>query len=220
MSLLATNSETYTVPVVTTNNHKLYSEKDNFELIIASRTGDERAFEELVKRHEGQVYGLLYHLAPDWRDISDLVQQVFIKVWCSIGDLRNLQAFESWLRHIAVNVFYAELRKRPRRLREVSLDEPIDSERRREGTRDIAATMPGPEEICEGQELMGLVKEAVNDLPQQFRVAIVLREFQGLAYEEIAAITGTEIGTVKSRISRARTRIQKAIAPYLEVTRH
>lgn len=67
---------------------------------------------------------------------------------------------------------------------------------------------------------MGLVKDAVNDLPQQFRVAIVLREFQGLAYEEIAAITGTEIGTVKSRISRARMRIQKAVAPYLEVTRH
>lgn len=218
MSLLALNTEVQVAPVVT--NHKAYSEKDNFELIISSRSGDERAFEELVKRHEGQVYGLLYHLAPDWRDISDLVQQVFIKVWCSIGDLRNIQAFESWLRHIAVNVFYAELRKRPRRLREVSLDEPIDSERRREGTRDIAASMPGPDEICEGQELMGLVKEAVNDLPQQFRVAIVLREFQGLAYEEIAVITGTEIGTVKSRISRARTRIQKAIAPYLEVTRH
>lgn len=218
MSLLATNTEIQIVPNVITTQP--YSEKDSFEIIVACRAGDERAFEELVKRHEGQVYGLLYHLAPDWRDISDLVQQVFIKVWCSIGDLRNIQAFESWLRHIAVNVFYAELRKRPRRLREVSLDEPIDSERRREGTRDVAAPSPGPEEVCEGQELMTLVKDAVNNLPEQFRQAIVLREFQGLAYEEIAAITGTEIGTVKSRISRARTRIQKAIAPYLEVSQH
>ena len=194
-----------------------YSGKTDAELIVLCQHKDSRAFEELIKRHQRTVYALLYRLAPDWNDTADLAQEVFIRMWRSIGNLRNPSAFRSWLSQIVTNLFYDELRKRPRQLPTISMDEPLDNEEGSDATtRDIRDKAAGPDELCQRNELTEIVRQAMTRLPEQFRTAIILREFEGLSYEEIALITHTEIGTVKSRIARARAKVQEMVSPYLK----
>jgi RNA polymerase sigma-70 factor, ECF subfamily len=195
-----------------------YSQKSDRDLVLACQHRDPAAFEELVKRHQRTVYALLYQLAPDWQDTSDLAQEVFIRVWRSINNLRNPSSFRSWLTQIVTNLFYDELRKRPRRLPTVSMDEPLSDgaeETIEQATRDIADTSTLPDETILSHELSDAIREAMTQLPEQFRTAIVLREIEGLSYEEIALLTKTEMGTVKSRIARARTKLQELLQPYL-----
>jgi RNA polymerase sigma-70 factor, ECF subfamily len=194
-----------------------YCGKTDADLILLCQKKDSRAFEELIKRHQRTVYALLYRLAPDWNDTADLAQEVFIRMWRSIGNLRNPSAFRSWLSQIVTNLFYDELRKRPRQLPTISMDEPLDSEEGNDATtREIKDKSAGPDELCQRNELTAIVRQAMVRLPEQFRTAIILREFEGLSYEEIALITHTEIGTVKSRIARARAKIQEIVSPYLK----
>lgn len=198
-----------------------YSQKSDRDLILACQRREPAAFEELVKRHQRTVYALLYQLAPDWTDTSDLAQEVFIRVWRNINNLRNPGSFRSWLTQIVTNLFYDELRKRPRRLPTVSMDEPLseDGEDTAESaTRDIPDSHQQPEEKALSGEMTDVIRRAMLRLPEQFRTAIVLREVEGLSYEEIGVLTKTEMGTVKSRIARARTKLQELLKPYLEST--
>lgn len=195
--------------------HTLYQQKTDAELAVLSQRKDPTAFEILVKRHQRSVYNLLYQLAPDWNNTADLAQEVFIRAWRSIHNLRNPKAFRSWLNQIATNLFYDELRKRPKHMNTISMDESIDEDGSDSPTRDIADTSALPDETVQRQELAQAIRNAMAELPEQFRVAIILRELQGLSYEEIALLTNSEMGTVKSRIARARTKIQQLLAPYL-----
>ncbi len=121
---------------------------------------------------------------------------------------------------VVTNLFYDELRKRPRRLPTVSMDESINEDEEGEGaTRDIPDSSLLPEEKALNKEVTEVIRQAMLRLPEQFRTAIVLREVEGLSYEEIAVITQTEMGTVKSRIARARTKLQELLKPYLEQTK-
>jgi RNA polymerase sigma-70 factor (ECF subfamily) len=196
-----------------------YSQKSDRDLILACQRRDPAAFEELVKRHQRTVYALMYQLAPDWTDTSDLAQEVFIRVWRNINNLRNPSSFRSWLTQIVTNLFYDELRKRPRRLPTVSMDDPIgeeSDETAETATRDIPDNHPQPDEKALSTEMTDVIRRAMLRLPEQFRTAIVLREVEGLSYEEIGILTKTEMGTVKSRIARARTKLQELLKPYLE----
>ncbi len=190
-----------------------YNQKNERDLVIACQRRDQGAFEELVKRNQRMVYCLLYQLAPDWNDTADLAQEVFIRIWRSINNLRNPASFRSWLIQIVTHLFYDELRKRPRRLPTISMDETVDEE---SSTRDMVDTSAQPEEIVIGREMSDVIRGAMTSLPEQFRTAIVLREVEGLSYEEIAALTRTEMGTVKSRIARGRSRLQELLKPYLQ----
>lgn len=197
-----------------------YSQKSDRDLVLACQKRDPAAFEELVKRHQRTVFALLYQLAPDWTDTSDLAQEVFIRVWRSINNLRNPSSFRGWLTQIVTNLFYDELRRRPRRLPTVSMDEGLDAdaEEGESATRDIPDVSMLPDENVLNRELSEVIREAMAKLPEQFRTAIVLREVEGLSYEEIAILTKTEMGTVKSRIARARTKLQELLQPYLQRT--
>lgn len=196
---------------------KINCQFDDSELVIACQAGDKEAMECLVKKHQRSVTSLLYQLAPDWGDTSDLAQEVFIRVYRGINSLRNPKTFRSWLNQIVVNLFYDELRRRPRRLPTLSIDAPIESEN---GESDLVREIPDPslkpDERSLVQELDQVIKKAMEALPEQFRTAIVLRELQGLSYEEISEAIGCELGTVKSRIARARGRLQEVLSPYLE----
>jgi RNA polymerase sigma-70 factor, ECF subfamily len=192
-----------------------YSTKSDAELVVLCQQKDQAAFKQLVKRHERTVYALLYRLAPDWRDTSDLAQEVFIRMWARIDTLRSPNAFKSWMSQIVTNLFYDELRKRPRQLPTVSMDSTEGMEEEDAPTRDIPDSKDGPEQLFQRDELATAVSSAIQSLPEQFRTTIILRELQGLAYEEIAHAMGCDVGTVKSRISRARGKIQTILAPYL-----
>lgn len=198
----------------------VYSQKSDRDLVLACQKRDPAAFEELVKRHQRTVYALLYQLAPDWNDTSDLAQEVFIRIWRSINNLRNPSSFRSWLTQIVTNLFYDELRRRPRRVPTISMDinEDGDDGDGASTTRDIPDNTALPDEIILSNELSEIIRLAMNKLPEQFRTAVVLRELEGLSYEEIAILTKTEMGTVKSRIARARTKLQELLQPYLDRT--
>lgn len=192
-----------------------YSQKNDRELVLACQGRDSQAFEELVRRHQKTVYHLLYQLAPDWTDTIDLSQEVFIRVWRNINNLRNPGSFKPWLTQIVTNLFYDELRKRPKRVPTISMDDNEDLDGNIGATKEIVDGHLGPQEQIINKEISEAIRDAMTRLPEQFRVAIVLRELEGLTYEEIAMITKTEMGTVKSRIARARLKLQELLKPYM-----
>jgi RNA polymerase sigma-70 factor (ECF subfamily) len=189
----------------------------NYELVLQCQAGNrpERGvFSELMRRHQGHVEKVLYHLAPDWQDRADLAQEVWIRVYRNIGRLQEPAKFRGWLSRIATNLFYDELRKRKRHALPLSLDAPLNLE---DGQLDweLPSDAPGPEENLTTDEFYHQLQVAIQDLPEAFRITIVLREIEGMAYEEIAELTGVNLGTVKSRIARARSRLQAQLQKYL-----
>ena len=189
----------------------------NNELVIRCQgqsKRDQPAFEELVSRYQRYVDKLLYHLASDWTDRADLAQEVWIRVYRSIHRLKEPAKFKSWLGRITTNLFYDELRKRKRYKGSVSLDAPRYSS---DGQYDweLPSEDPTPAEIMMTQEFHDHLKQAMRELPEAFQKTIAMRELQGLSYEEIANITGVSLGTVKSRIARARQRLQEKLNVYL-----
>ncbi|MEQ8541977.1 MAG: sigma-70 family RNA polymerase sigma factor [Coleofasciculus sp. D1-CHI-01] len=205
---------------VTPNNVTVQPEKlSNYDLILRCQDGitpDRAAFAELLRRYQSHVEKVLYHLAPDWQDRPDLAQEVWIRVYRNIKRLKEPVKFKGWLSRITTNLFYDELRKRKRVAPPLSLDAP---RRMGDGEMDweIAADGPSPEDNMATREFYAQLREAIKDLPEAFRTTIVLREIEGMAYEEIAEITGVSLGTVKSRIARARSRLQSQLQPYLDV---
>lgn len=190
----------------------------NFDLVLCCQTQvrpDKSAFSELMRRYQPHVERLLYRLAPDWSDRADLSQEVWIRVYRNVCRLKEPVKFKGWLGRITTNLFYDELRKRKRSELPLSLDAPrllsdgqVDWE--------IAADAAGPVEHMMAQEFYDRLRLAISELPDAFRTTIILREIQGLSYEEIAEITQVSLGTVKSRIARARHRLQLELSQYLE----
>lgn len=175
----------------------------------------ERALEELVKRHQCTVFAALYHLAPERNDIADLTQEVLLRMCRSIRSLRNPKTFKYWLNRIITNLFYDTLRKKSRQLPTSSLDIALGGEDEAGPSRDVPDERARPDDVTLGNELDQRIHDAINALPEHFRTVVVLREIQGLSYDEIAALTHCELGTVKSRLARARTKLQQALKPYL-----
>jgi RNA polymerase sigma-70 factor (ECF subfamily) len=189
-----------------------YAVMEDFQVVLACQNQDETAFPELFRRFQRFVRADINKLAPDWTSShDDLTQDVFIKVWRSISQLKNPKAFKGWLHQVITNLFYDELRRRPH-FAVVSLDEPLKNDDQDSSPRQIADTRSQPDELLERKEIVNQVNAAIDALPKQFKNVIILREIQGLAYEDIAAITGAELGTVKSRIARARTKVSKRIS--------
>lgn len=189
----------------------------NYDLILRTQAGlrpDKAAFAELLRRYQPHVERLLYHLAPDWQDRADLAQEIWIRVYRNIKRLNEPVKFRGWLSRIATNLFYDELRKRKRVKSPLSLDSPRVAE---DGEMDweIAGDNPSPEEELTTREFYEQLHLAIADLPEVFRTTIVLREIEGMPYEEIAEITNVSLGTVKSRIARARSRLQSQLQNYL-----
>jgi RNA polymerase sigma-70 factor (ECF subfamily) len=186
-------------------------------LVLRCQAGlqpDRAAFSELLRRYQPHVDRVLYHLAPDWSDRADLAQEVWLRVYRHLHRLKEPEKFRGWLSRIATNLFYDELRKRKRDRAPVSLDATRQLD---DGELDweIASPDPSPEENLSSQEFYEKLREAIADLPEAFRTTIILREIEDLPYEQIAEMTGVSLGTVKSRIARARARLQTQLQNYL-----
>ncbi len=177
---------------------------------------DKAAFAELIKRYQSYVERLLYHLAPDWTDRADLTQEVWIRVYRNMHKLQDANRFKGWLSRITTNLFYDELRKRKRYQTPLSLDAPRMMEDG-ELAWEVPSDAPNPVDCLMTQEFYAQLQQAIAALPEAFRTTIVLREIQGLSYEEIAELTQVSLGTIKSRIARARHRLQKDLDIYLKV---
>jgi RNA polymerase sigma-70 factor (ECF subfamily) len=199
----------------TKSTNARYAELSVTDLVVLSQRKDDAALTELLKRHSAYIKNRLYKIAPDWEDHADLVQEIHIRVWRFIGQLRQPESFRTWLSQLILNVFYGELRKRPRGFQIISLDEPFTNDSSEDSTRDIRDNSKQPEDILLAKELTEVLTQAMEEVPLQFKTAQVLRDMEGMSYQEIAQLTHVELGTVKSRIARARLRIQERVASYL-----
>ena len=181
-------------------------------LVERVQQGDKKAFNLLVSRYQNRVAGLLTrYVSPN--DIPDVVQESFIKAYRSIGAFRGDSAFYTWLYRIAVNTAKNYLTAQGRRPpNEDILAEEAESYDVGSNLRDVAT----PENEMLSNELKKIVFDTIKGLQEDFRTAITLREIEGLSYEEIAEIMECPVGTVRSRIFRAREIIESKVKPLLQ----
>jgi RNA polymerase sigma-70 factor (ECF subfamily) len=173
-------------------------------LISAAQAGDLDSFNQIVRLYETRVYNLCYRMLGDPDVAADATQDTFIAAFRSIASFRG-GVLKSWLLRIATNTCYDVLRTRKRRP-SVSLDIGDDEEEgRRSELPDQGATL---DEMVLQHELSAAIQRGLAELPEDQRIVLILSDIQGLAYEEIAQITGTQLGTVKSRLSRARAKLR------------
>lgn len=182
------------------------------ELIILSQKNDYKALEELIKREQKNIFATFAYLSKKRENISDLTQEALMRMAKGLANLRNPKFFKSWLNQIVTNLFYDELRRSTRRPQLVSIDNEPDEQ---SFSKQIPDHRHKPAERAMSTELDKIIKNEIQNLPEHFRIAIVLRELQGLSYEEIAEATHTTVGTVKSRIARARGKLQDELRQYI-----
>lgn len=182
------------------------------ELIRRCQNGDKSAFAQLVRTYQQTVFNFLYRLIPEWMDLEDIAQDVWIKVYQSLGKIKNSASFNTWLHRIALNTYYDRMRKYGHRV-EISLDDTGDEEDS-PLTRDIPDTRLIPEELLLSEEWKVYVDGKIRNLPENHRMMIVMRDVQNLSYDEIADVMGLSLGTVKSRIARAREKLLSELSDY------
>lgn len=195
-------------------NKLAYKKMPIEELVVLSQQEDFKALEALIKKIQSDVYATLSYLIKNPEHIPDLTQDILLKVAKNIQNLKNPKCFKGWLNNIITNTYYDFVRKHKRTPETISIDytcEPLDIQFKIE----LPDKKVKPIEKCISSECEKFIKEAIKNLPESFRIAIILREFQGLSYEEIAQTTNSSIGTVKSRISRARIKLQEALKNYI-----
>ncbi len=178
---------------------------EELRLVEAGQRGDVEAFNQLVRLYEGRVYNLCYRMLSDADAAADATQDTFIAAYRNLNRFRG-GLFRAWLLRIATNTCYDTLRARQRRPA-VSLDAGYEDEDA--GPRlDLPDPAESPDEVVLRRELAQALERGIAQLPEDQRIVVILSDVQGLAYEEIAAVTNTNLGTVKSRLSRARARLR------------
>lgn len=198
-----------TTKAVESKTKNSYTNLQTDQLVKHAQSGNVAAFDELYLRYKPIVENRLYQLAPDRNSVrEDLCQEVFIKAFTSIKSLKNARAFKAWIITMSRNQVYDHLRKKIP-LKTVSLSTPPYNDSTAE--REIPDCRYSPEAEACRHELLACVKEAISQLPEHYRTAICLREIHHLDYQEIAARTHADLGTVKSRISRARAKVKVSL---------
>lgn len=178
--------------------------------------GDVHAFEELVEQYQQGIINHAYSMFLNREDALDMAQETFIKAFNAIASFNRQSSFKTWLFRIATNVCLDELRRRKRRAVTVSLTAEEDSDS--PGVQiDVADASADPAEAAQQAFLRQAIEKAIGELDTEYRTAIVLREIEGMDYNEIAKTMGCSLGTVKSRISRARAQLREKLMQYREL---
>lgn len=183
-----------------------HDELDEGKLIEACLRGDESAWRRLVELFHRRVYGMAYRLLGNHDDAMDATQEVFIKVFDGLKRFRKSSTLGTWIYRISVNVCLEHLRKR----REAPMSSLTDEER--DEAFAVQDPSPSPEEVAEQRNLKELVWAAIHRLPVHMRIVVVLCDLEGLSYEEVANVLGIPIGTVKSRLNRARLALKDELS--------
>lgn len=192
-----------------------WKEASDPECMRAVAAGDEDAFAELVERYQHLVYGTCYRLLGSYHvEAEDVAQMVFIKVFKAAGRYRPKALFKTWLMTIVRNTVFTHLRKMKRhRERQADWHDPEQPEKEPDFQDDSAT--PADEDMARG-ELLQCLQEAMGKLPENQRVALVLRQYEQMAYEEIADSMGTTVSSVKSLIFRARDQLRATVRKHRE----
>src|SRR5437762_5648076 len=190
------------------------------EALFVSRlkANEDAAYDELVRTYSGPIYHVAYRMTGDAAEASDAVQDIFLKIFRNIGGFKGEAALKTWIFKIAFSEILNRLRwwKRRYRYATVSLDDQPNGV----GTgaaHTVASSSPTPEQALQSKEQETSIQQALGRLSREHRSIIVLRDIEGFSYNEIADVLGVSIGTVKSRLARARGDLKKSLMRYLSV---
>jgi RNA polymerase sigma-70 factor, ECF subfamily len=173
---------------------------DDLDLIRRFKGGDRPAFEELLRKYQDRIYNLCRYMLQDAEEAQDAAQDTFLKAYAALKNFKPEAAFYTWLYRIAVNTCLDHKRKfRPEPFKDQSLAE------------DLPSAEPSAERRYQSKEIGRAIQSALEQLSKKSRAVIVLKEIEGLSYEEIAEVLKTSIGTIKSRISRAREELRRLL---------
>jgi RNA polymerase sigma-70 factor, ECF subfamily len=193
------------------------SEQDlDRQLVERARNGDKRAFDLLVQKYHRRLMRLLSRMVRNQEEVEDIAQETFIKAYRALPQFRGDAAFYTWLYRIGVNTARNFLASRGRSMPTIS-DQAVNEDDEPD-ERLVAQDINTPESMLLSKQVAMAVNEAVDALPEELRTAITLREMEGMSYEEIAEMMACPIGTVRSRIFRAREAIAAKLRPILGTT--
>jgi RNA polymerase sigma-70 factor (ECF subfamily) len=179
------------------------------------RTGEKTAtFDELVNKYHKQAYNIAYRMTGNHADAEDLTQEAFVRAFRFFGNYRRDWPFDNWLYKIMSNLFVDDLRRRPK-VRSQSLDQPLETGNKSDEVYlDIADASANPERVVMSRELDDHIQRALNFLPNDFRLTVVLADIEGLSYEEISEAMHCSLGTVRSRLHRGRKLLRSKIVAF------
>lgn len=188
------------------------SSKEDAAMVNAFQAGNRAAFDKVVLKHKDKLFNLCYWFLGDYHEANDAAQETFIKVYRSLKKFKFESTFSTWLYRIAVNTCKNRLKSSDYRQRKkmVRFDNPGASE----GSNpfiEIGDESRSPMIELEKKERLMLIKKAINSLPTEQKTVVALRDIEGLSYDEIVNITGFNLGTVKSRLARARLDLRKKL---------
>lgn len=194
------------------------SERDaDWKLVERVQRGDKQAFDLLVVKYQRKLFRLLSRLVRDQSEIEDVAQEAFIKAYRALPNFRGESAFYTWLYRIAINTAKNYLVAQGRRAPTQTEADIEDAENFEDG--ESLRTEDTPDRMLLSKQVAEAVNRAIERLPEELRTAIVLRELEGLSYDEIAASMNCPIGTVRSRIFRAREAVAEELRPLLETNK-
>ncbi|MEO0443469.1 MAG: RNA polymerase sigma factor RpoE [Pseudomonadota bacterium] len=182
------------------------------QLVERVQQGDKRAFDLLVLKYQHKIISVVHRYVRESADVNDVVQEAFIKAYRALENFRGDSAFYTWMYRIAINTAKNHLISRGRRPPATDVD--IEDAEHFSGN-DLLQDLDTPESSLFCDQLQAAVQNAIAELPEDLRTALTLREMEGLSYEEIADIMECPVGTVRSRIFRAREAVDKVIKPLM-----
>jgi len=183
------------------------------ELVQRVQQGDKSAYDLLVIKYQHKIVQLVNRFVKDPSEAQDVAQEAFIKAYRALGNFRGDSAFYTWLYRIAINTAKNYLVSRSRRYSDYEID--VQDAEQIENAPQLKG-MDTPDNVLMNEQIVEVIKSAIEKLPDEMRTAIMLREFEGMSYEEIALAMDCPVGTVRSRIFRAREAIDKKLTPLLD----
>lgn len=189
-----------------------HSEDLDQDLVLRVQRGDKAAFDLLVIKYQHRIVHLVNRYVKDPSEAQDVAQDAFIKAYRALADFRGDSAFYTWLYRIAINTAKNYLLSRSRRHSDYEIE--VQDAEQVENALQLK-DMDTPENLLMNEQIVEVIKAAIENLPEEMRIAITLREFEGMSYEEIAEAMDCPIGTVRSRIFRAREAIDEKLLPLL-----
>lgn len=183
--------------------------QNDTSLVRETLGGNQLSFQLLVERYQGRMFGLVRHYTQNQVEIEDIVQDTFLKAYRRLDSFQHQSSFSTWLHRIAVNTALDFLKRAGRNPVQTMEDPELAVSGGAGETAPSRVTAPAAR--MEREEIAAVTQEALGELPEIFRTALVLRELEGMAYQEMAEVLGISIGTVESRLFRARARFREAL---------
>ena len=190
------------------NRREVHPKMEEKELISKAKRGDQDAFGQLVLAHQNKVYSLCVHLLGSREEAEDMAQEAFLRAWRSLDSFLGESSFSTWMHRLTTNLCLDHLRKQTRR-QNISVAASLDDEEA--AIPEPAGQTGDPHEALERGERRRALAKGLRELPEHYRRPLVMREVGGMSYQEIAAALELDLGTVKSRIARAREALRKIL---------